>query len=203
MLNNIEEIINKLKKETNNLDDIIYREKYIDKKKIYIIYNEPLTSSNKISDFIIRSLNNIKALTTSSLYKKIKNNISNFKVKELKTYEEICSYLHKGFTIILIENEEKAFALETKANLNRAISEPSTENTVRGARDSFVEDFQINIGLIKKRIKTNDLWIDKMEIGKYSSTSIGIVYINGVVKKELVDEVKKKIKPNKYIGSSK
>lgn len=193
MLNNIEEIINKLKKETNNLDDIIYREKYIDKKKIYIIYNEPLTSSNKISDFIIRSLNNIKALTTSSLYKKIKNNISNFKVKELKTYEEICSYLHKGFTIILIENEEKAFALETKANLNRAISEPSTENTVRGARDSFVEDFQINIGLIKKRIKTNDLWIDKMEIGKYSSTSIGIVYINGVVKKELVDEVKKRL----------
>ena len=73
MLNNIEEIVNKLKKETNNLDDIIYREKYIDKKKIYIIYNEPLTSSNKISDFIIRSLNNIKALTTSSLYKKIKN----------------------------------------------------------------------------------------------------------------------------------
>lgn len=91
MLNNIEEIINKLKKETNNLDDIIYREKYIDKKKIYIIYNEPLTSSNKISDFIIRSLNNIKALTTSSLYKKIKNNISNFKVKELKTYEK---YVH-------------------------------------------------------------------------------------------------------------
>lgn len=30
-----------------------------------------------------------------------------------------------------------------------------------------------------------------MEIGKYSSTSIGIVYINGIVKKELVDEVKK------------
>lgn len=101
--------------------------------------------------------------------------------------------MHKGFTIILIENEEKAFALETKANLNRAISEPSTENTVRGARDSFVEDFQINIGLIKKRIKTNDLWIDKMEIGKYSSTSIGIVYINGIVKKELVDEVKKRL----------
>ena len=37
MLNNIEEIINKLKKETNNLDDIIYREKYIDKKDIYHI----------------------------------------------------------------------------------------------------------------------------------------------------------------------
>ena len=71
MLEETDLIIKKLKKETNEISDIVYREKYICGKKIYIIYNEPLTSSNKISDFIIRSLNNIKALTTSSLYKKI------------------------------------------------------------------------------------------------------------------------------------
>ena len=59
MLENAELIIKKLKKETNELSDIIYRKKIINKKKIYIIYNEPLSSSDKISDFIIRSLNNI------------------------------------------------------------------------------------------------------------------------------------------------
>ena len=32
MFNNIEEIINKIKKDTNNLDDIVYREMYINKK---------------------------------------------------------------------------------------------------------------------------------------------------------------------------
>lgn len=193
MINNIEEIVKKLKKDTNNLDDIVYREMYINKKKLYIIYNEPLTSSDKISDFVIRSLNKIKVFT-NNLYKKIKNNISNFKVKEIVTYEDISFYLHKGFTIILIENEEKALALETKAAINRSVSEPSTESTIRGARDSFVEDIQTNLGLIKKRIKTNDFWIEKLNIGKYTNTSVGVLYINGIVKKDLVNEIKRKLK---------
>ncbi len=193
MLNNIEEIVRKLKKDTKDSDDIIYREKYINRKKIYIIYNEPLTSSDKISDFVVRSLNKIKSITGLGLYKKIKNSISNFKVTEIEDYQDLCFYLHKGFTILLIENETKAIALETKANLNRSISPSTTEDTVRGAKDSFVEDIQTNLGLIKKRIKTNDLWIDKMNIGKYTDTSIGILYINGIVKEDLVNEVKKRL----------
>ena len=59
-MNEIEKIVENLKKETGNIDDIIYRIKYIGKKKTYIIYNEPLTSSEKISDFVIRSLNKIE-----------------------------------------------------------------------------------------------------------------------------------------------
>ena len=55
----MEKIVERLKKETNNLSDIIYRIKYINDQKIYIIYNEPLISSDKISDFIIRSLDPI------------------------------------------------------------------------------------------------------------------------------------------------
>ena len=194
MLKNIEEVVKKLKSETNYLDDIIYRKKYIGKKSVYIIYNEPLTSSDKISDFIIRSLNKQKRLFNFNLYDRIKNNISNFKVKEVTTFEEVCFYLHKGFTVILVENENRALVLETKAALNRSVGSPQVENTIRGSRDSFVEDFQTNLGLIKKRIKTNDLWINKMCIGKYTNTNVGILYINGVVKKDLVDEVKRRLK---------
>ena len=49
-------IIKLLKKDTNNLENIIYRKKYIGLTKIFIIYNETLVSSDKVSDFIIRSL---------------------------------------------------------------------------------------------------------------------------------------------------
>ena len=52
-------IIKLLKKDTNNLENIIYRKKYIGLTKIFIIYNETLVSSDKVSDFIIRSLDNI------------------------------------------------------------------------------------------------------------------------------------------------
>lgn len=111
----------------------------IGKNKLTIIFEEPLTSSDKISDFIIRSLNDFKG---EKLYDKILNNIENFKTVEIKDYDNMCKYLNLGYTIILIENGKNAIGLETKADLGRSISIPDTEATLRGAKDSFVEDIQ-------------------------------------------------------------
>ena len=195
MSSGINNIIETLKKETNNDSDIVYRKKTINKEIIYIIYNEPLTSSDKISDFIIRSLDSIdyRYENNKNLYEIIINDINNFKVTEIKTYNEICYYLNYGFTIIILENN-KYLALETKNNLSRSISEPSTETTLRGAMDSFVEELKINIGLIRKRIKNNNLWSISNDVGKYTKTKTTIMYINGICKKELVENVNKLIK---------
>ena len=183
--------INRLKKDTNNNSDITYRNIYVKDKLITLIYSDSLTSSDKISDFIIRSLKE-DILTTISL-QNIYNNITNFKVIEGNSYEEMCNYLNNGFSILLLENEEKYLALETKSSENRSISPPNTEQTIRGSKDSFVENYQTNIGLIKKRIKNNNLWIEDIQIGKYTNTKLGIIYINGIVKKELVNKVYKKL----------
>ena len=191
MLGNIDKIVKTLKNDTNNLTDIIYREKIIKKKKIVIIYNEPLVSSDKISDFIIRSLNKInnKNFKSKNILKNIKNNISNFKVNSITSYEELCFYMHAGFTIILVENENEGLALETKADIRRSINTPNTENTVRGSKDSFTEEYQTNLGLIKKRIKTNDLWIKTTNLGRKTKTQIAILSINNIVKPELLNQV--------------
>ncbi len=76
-------IINKLKEETNNSSYIIYREKYIKKIKIDIIYNEALTDQDKMSNYIYRSLDYIDSIYKGkdSLYDVIKNNISNIKLQ--------------------------------------------------------------------------------------------------------------------------
>lgn len=184
--------IEKLKQETNNSPDISYRKIVINNKNLYIIYSNSLTFSIGISDFVIRSLKNIKTnkITLQNIY----NNITNFKVNIGNTYKEMCDYINNGFTIILIENKINFLALETKSNENRSISPPNTEQTIRGSKDSFVENYQTNIGLIKKRIKNNNLWIKEINIGKYTNTKIGIVYINGIVKKGLVNKVYKKLK---------
>jgi len=189
MVNFMINIINKLKKETNNQDNIIYRKKKILYKEIYLIYNETLISSSSISDFVIRSLNKIKIPT----YKNIINKISNFKYKEINNYQDISYYLNSGFTIILI-SKSKYLALETKKDLSRGITTPTTENTPRGALDSFTENIENNIGLIKRRIKSNDLWIKKYRIGKYTDTSIALLYINSIAKEELINKVDKLLK---------
>lgn len=187
-------MINKLKEDTNYNNSIIYRELNINKTKIFIVYFEPLTSSVKISDFVIRSLNKIKkTYNNKKLYDHIKNNIDSFKVVDFKTYDDLCLYLNRGFTILLIENSDYALALETKSDQTRSISPPTSENTLRGAKDSFVEEYQPNIGMIKKRIRSNNLWIEEVNCGKYTNTQIGILSINTIVNNDSVKEIKKRI----------
>ena len=130
---------------------------------------------------------------SQELFKWIKNNLDSCKYKEVKNYDDFCKYVNNGFTVLLIENENIGLAFETKGNLNRSISIPTTENAIRGAKDSLIEDYQTNIGLIKKRIRSNDFWINELTKGKYTKTKIGICYINGIVKKELVKKIENKI----------
>ena len=182
-------VINKLKKDTNNDDNIVYRKKKILYKEIYIIYNQTITSSSDISNFIIRSLNNIYIPTI----KNIKNKINNFKYKELNNYNDLTYYLNSGFTII-IYSQNKYIALETRKDLSRGITTPTTENTPRGALDSFTENIENNIGLIKRRIKSNDLWIKNYRMGKYTDTSVSLLYIKSIAKEKLVNDVDKLLK---------
>lgn len=183
-------IIEKLKKETNNSSYIIYREKYIKNIKIDIIYNETLTDSDKLSDFIYRSLDHIETIYNEKelLYDVIKNNISNIKIKDINNYEDLTNYLNNGFVILLIENDY-SIALEVKRNLYRSIEKPMTETTLRGPLDSFNESIETNIGLIKRRIKSNKLWNKDMEIGTYSKTKISILTIDGIANTDIRDKV--------------
>lgn len=187
-------IINKLKEETNNSSYIVYREKYINNIKIDIIYNEVLTDQDKMSNFIYRSLDHIEKIYQEKelLYDVIKNNISNVKIKEINNYQDICKYLNNGFVILLIE-DDYSLALEVKKNLTRSIEKPMTETTIRGAMDSFTENIETNIGLIKRRLKTNKLWNEDMELGKYTKNKISILTIKGLTDSKIKDNIINKL----------
>ena len=91
-------IIKKIKKDTNNSNEITYRIKQVCNTNIHIIYNEPLTSSDTISNFIIRSLDKINRLyiNKNNLDKIIFNEIDNIKITKIYTYKDICYYLNYG-----------------------------------------------------------------------------------------------------------
>lgn len=189
-------IIDKLKKDTNNSSYIVYRDKYISNIRIDIIFYETLCDSDKISDFVLRSLDHIDGIYNEKelLYDTIKNSISNFKIKEIKDYNDICKYLNNGFVIFLIE-DDYSLALEVKKNLSRSIDKPMTESTLRGSFDCFTENIETNIGLIKRRIKSNKLWNDDFELGRYTMNKISVLSIDGItdinVKNNVIDKIKK------------
>ena len=183
-------MIEKIKIDTNNASDIIYKELLINNQKITIIYSEVLASGEDISQIILKNISYIveKELIINNLFLYLYNNIPGHNRAVIKDYQDLLKKLFNGYTIIYI-NDLEIFALETKSKLDRGINTVDSELSVRGPKDSFTENFNKNFGLIRKRIKNESLWIKDIIIGKYSQTKVGVCYINGIANKDLIEKV--------------
>lgn len=181
-----------IKKLYGNSSDLKNRVITLNNKKIGYIFLESLSSDDKISDFLMKSITNLD--TFDNLFDELKNNIYNSNLSVLTDEDDICFYLSSGFTIIFIEGYNKIISIETKAILDRGVNEPTTEAILRGPKDSFTENPQTNIGLIRKRIKDNNLWINEMKLGVRTNTKIDIIYIKDVANTEYVKKIESELK---------
>lgn len=119
-------------------------------------------------------------------------NITMAKTKKIDLQkEDIFFYLFGGYTCVIYQTN--VFMINTRGNIERSITEPTTEKTVRGPKDAFTEGYQTNIALIRKRLKTEKLVLEEEVIGRRSKTKIGILYIEDIARKKLVDTIKKKL----------
>lgn len=172
-MNNLVEYI---KSKCENLDDMFFRKMDINNNEVWVIFNDALVDSSLASNFVIRSIvevlnntDNKEERKNNSLKEKIEeklninqskihleNGIAINKVKKLdKEKDNVFKYILSGFVVIILDNE--IYVMDARANLSRSISQPVNENSIRGAKDSFVENIMMNVGLIRNRIKTEDL----------------------------------------------
>lgn len=186
-------MIEEIYKTKKNMPDLQIKEIFFDTNKLYIINIQTLSSSSLSNNYILeyftkRSL--IKNEITS-----IKNDILNY-IPSISFIEinqnEIYDYLFNGFTILIYKNEIIAF--ETKANLDRGVNMPASEPTIKGPKDSFNENYNTNLGLIRKRIKSKNLYLKELILGNKTKTKTCILYMNDIVDKKLLKETIKKLK---------
>jgi len=178
-------MIERIKKKTGNSCDIIYKNYFINNKELNIIYSETLCSSVFISEHIIESLVSIK---TNNINKDIFSYLSGVNKVELYSFNEIIDYIYKSFCIVIYDNY--IVAIEARNNIDRSIPTSDIEVSLLGPKDSFNERFNDNLGLIRKRLRTNELYVDNLEVGVLSKTKIGICYMNNIVDKDLVFKIK-------------
>lgn len=107
--------------------------------------------------------------------------------------DEIVEKLMSGFCVLLIDGCDYALAFGTQGFEKRGIQEPDNEAMQRGAREGFVEAYQTNISLIRRRMKSTDLKFERMIVGSESKTAIALCYIEGKVKRALLEKVKTKL----------
>ncbi|MGN0974231.1 MAG: spore germination protein [Bacilli bacterium] len=186
-------ILNKIKKDTGNSPDIIYKTVPILEEEINIIYSEVLTDGDSINDFILKPINylNNNNSNIKDIYKYIKNILPDNNVEDINNYKSLLEKLLVGYTIVILK--DKTLAIETRKNLSRGVSTPSSEPSIKGPKDGFCEHYNTNLGLIRRRITSNNLFIKSFTIGKQTITKVGLIYMNNIVKKELVENISKKL----------
>lgn len=193
--NTIEKIFEKIKQMNGDSGDIVTRIIEKNKNRIGYIFLESVSSDDKISDFLNKGIIcSDKKRMFESFYDLMKNSIFNSNMKFCNNYDEMFYFLASGFSVIVFDNEEKAIVVETKILLDRGVVESSSETIVRGPKDSFTENHNKNIGLIRKRIKDYNLWFTDVKVGRRTKTKVSVSYIKDIVPSEKYNKVIDSIK---------
>ncbi len=192
----VKELITKIKNQTGENPDIIIKEMNLKNTDIAIIFSNSLSDRTTINDYILEFLENLKMNEQNifDLYDYIYQYITMHKVTKINNYNDLFYNLLSGFTLIAINGKEEIISIETKAVLDSGVIESKNETVTKGPKDGFSENYQTNIGLIRKRIKTKELWLEEHVIGSISKTKVGILYIKDIASNKLVDTINEKIK---------
>lgn len=107
--------------------------------------------------------------------------------------EVVINYLKRGKTAVLINGAPEVIIADTTGGQQRAIMEPMNETASKGPRDGFVENLEVNVSLIRRKVKDNNLTIEILNVGSRMQSDVAMVYLNGVADKQVVEELRKRL----------
>lgn len=147
---------------------------------VHIYYIETICSSEQINNFVLKNLTNPNGP------RRFKDILAgpNFKEIDLGRLE---FYLYNGFTALVYKG--KIYVIETKASLDRSVSFPDMEQDLYGAKDALLENYQKNIGLIKRRLKSSHLKTKEYKLGRFTQTATGVLYVDNITDMSLVKRI--------------
>jgi spore germination protein KA len=142
-----------------------------------------------VGDFVMRSLMIDSAesalqnmVPDKNIFDFIKDNALTIgEVKVIKDWNELVLAILSGETLILIDGWTEAISGSTRGFETRGVTEPSTQVVIRGPKDGFSESMGTSISLVRRRIKSPNLWLETMKIGNVTQTDVAIMYIKGIV----------------------
>ncbi|WP_068774960.1 spore germination protein [Paenibacillus sp. FJAT-26967] len=110
-----------------------------------------------------------------------------------QTTEEAVDQLVQGKVLLCLNEAHRIYLFDLVKYEKRAVSESKNELVVIGPQEAFIEDINTNLSLLRHKIKHPGLKTIRYEVGTYTKTIIYIVYIEGLCKPEIVEELDQQI----------
>ncbi|RXZ80121.1 spore germination protein [Paenibacillaceae bacterium] len=106
---------------------------------------------------------------------------------------QLFPHLLCGDAILLLNGYAEGLRIGVIGREERAVSEPTSQPSIRGPMDAFTESLQTNVSLIRRRIKDPQLWLEVHEIGKVTKTNVAIMYQQNIAEEHIVEEVRRRL----------
>lgn len=175
--------------------DFIRRELRCGEHTLYAYAIDGLIASAYASDYIFKPITrhlegaDMQALYDHAMAGMIYNNVA----VPCDTAEDVAKQLVNGFCVVLFPGVG-AIGFEVKTPDKRGTAPPEVENTVKGAKDAFVETIRSNTSYVRRHLRSPDLRIYETQIGKRSLTNVSLVWLEGVTNPEYVDRMRKRLR---------
>lgn len=161
-----------------------------------LVFSDGVVDTALINENLIRPLMNSPVICNSFtlIDTLIKQVVQINEANVANSFQEIITAISYGDTALFAEGCAQAVIFNTKGYLTRATIEPDNERILSGPREGFTESIMSNLSFIRRRVRTSELKIKIMTLGKRTQTSVCVCYIDSIAKKENVDEVLRRLR---------
>lgn len=112
--------------------------------------------------------------------------------------------ISSGFVAVIFPETNLLLQIMMPKFTVRSPNEPENEHVIRGPHEGFVEGFDANMSLIRKRLAIPDLVVHSLRIGNDTQTLVNYIYIDSIADENVVADVKRRlenIKSDKVIST--
>ncbi|MFS0907556.1 spore germination protein [Priestia aryabhattai] len=188
--------LNIIKQKTGNSSDVVIRHLKMgmnSEMKAAIVYVEGIVDNQSIQEYLLQSMmkdNDKEKLNEHDALDLISEDMMTVgNVSSINNWDDLFLALMAGDTLVLVDGVDQALSASTKGGEKRSISESSTQMVVRGPKGAFTESIGTNTSMVRRIIKTPDLWTETLKVGRATKTDVAIMYIHGIANDKVVEEI--------------
>ena len=159
-------------------------------KKFALVYLDGITDKQLMGELVIKPLGRVKGDAPPGAVRSL---LASPEVKESKDISVAVESVLAGDAALFVEGQQIFYVLGLKLPPGRAVAEPPTQVAIKGPREGFTEDIKVNLGLVRKRIKSPALQVKMLSSGTRSHTAVALCYIRGVCRQEVAERVEDEI----------
>ncbi|GIO15217.1 spore germination protein KA [Cohnella xylanilytica] len=195
----LEDKLQRTKQEIGFSNDLVVRELVFGsaRERAAAVYIDNMVDKKMVGEFVLRSImggsegEEPDPLSMDSLKNRL---LPVGEASVVSEWNEVLAAILNGDTALFVNGRAEAIIASTRGGEYRSVEEPSSEVLIRGPKEGFTESIATNISLVRRRLKTPNLWMDAVKIGKVSQTSVAILYLKGIASDKIVEEIKRRLK---------